>query len=218
MKNIYFEEMIKKLLGLDPVLELGRTNVITKNGEVVILEGEVSTYTEKCLIERRIKHIKGVKSVVNDLKVNLISKCIISDDEIEKNAVKLINCSNFNLENKSNIIVDVIEGCLNLSGQVNYFFEKDLAQKLVENIQGIVDINSEISVRHLIDPQVVKDLIIEELIALTLAEISNIEVEILDREIILKGHVRSINEKNIVENLALSIPDVLKVKNLLVIT
>ncbi len=114
--------------------------------EKIVLGGEVSSYAEKCLTEKAIQKVKGVKGIVDELKVNLATPFARSDlNNIANSAIDALKWNFFVPEEQIKLIVE--NGALILSREVDEYYQKEHAEKAVENIVGLVGVVNNINVK-----------------------------------------------------------------------
>ena len=61
-------DQVRRRLASDPVVKGGQLEVIVKDG-VVTIRGQVDTEKQRTQAEKAAKKVKGVKQVINELKV-----------------------------------------------------------------------------------------------------------------------------------------------------
>jgi osmotically-inducible protein OsmY len=120
--------------------EIFRINVSSHG--VVTVEGEVNTLYDKLKIGELIEEVDGVQkinnniSIMNEITADDIIKANI-EDELERNDA---------IAEPDKINVEVRKGIVTLSGHVNYFREKVLAQSIASWQDGVTDMISKIVV------------------------------------------------------------------------
>jgi len=115
------------------------------------------------------------------------------------------------------IKVTVEKDHVSLSGEVDYYFQKERAVKAIHNIVGIKNISHNIIVKPPVTPTQVKEKILQEFKRNARINASNIKVEIEGTEVTLKGKVRNFDEKEEAIRAAWSIPGITKVNDRLTI-
>jgi osmotically-inducible protein OsmY len=196
----------------DPEVDASDIAVTVKDG-VVTLAGFVRKYDEKHAAERIAKRVLGVKAVVNDLQVKLPSERL--DREIAQDAVEALNRA---LPIASNsIIVIVRDGTISLEGEVQWDFQRRLAEQAVRKVTGVKGVLNEIKVEPTITPMDLKAQIEEALKRSAEVQAKDIVVE-SDRGVVtLRGKVRSWAEKDEAGKAAWRAPGVREVRNYIVV-
>ena len=215
----YDQELYDKVMGklkFEPGLDALDILIAIKDKGVVVLGGKVKSYAEKYIAEEAVKKVGDVYAVVNELEVEVALPYQITDAEIAEMAVNALRSDIFVPDEK--IKITVSQRHLTLSGEVEFYFQKEHAAKAVRNIIGIVSITNNIIVKPTIQPSDVKEKIMKEFERNARIDAgSNIEVEVNGSEVALKGKVRNFDEAKEAENAVWAIPGITKVRNLLTI-
>ena len=98
---------------------------------IVTLNGTVRSHYEKRAVERAAASVAGVKGIANELEVKLTDAFIRTDAEIAKAAIAAIAWHVVTPEDKIKVIVE--DGYIKLSGEVDWWFQRDSAEKAVRN-------------------------------------------------------------------------------------
>jgi len=117
-------------------------DISASNEGVITIKGTTNTLFDKLKIGELISNVEGVRSINNKIEVQTEPT---PDNIIKYNIENEMELNNVILEPK-NIIVDVSNGVVNLSGTVSYFREKLMAQSIASWQDGVVDITSSIKV------------------------------------------------------------------------
>jgi osmotically-inducible protein OsmY len=120
--------------------EIFRINVNSHG--VVTVEGDVNTLYDKLKIGELIAEVDGVQKINNNIS---IMNEITADDIIKANIEDELERNDAIVE-PDKINVEVRNGVVTLSGHVNYFREKVLAQSIASWQDGVTDMISKIVV------------------------------------------------------------------------
>lgn len=134
-------EAVKDALFYDPRANQMDINVEVKNGKVT-LKGTVDNLKSKRSAEKTAKNIVGVTLVNNLIKV----RPEIPDDLTLENNVRAALERNPNTE-RFEIMVNVIDGTVHLTGQVDSYFEKYEAEDVAAKIYGVTGVANNLEVR-----------------------------------------------------------------------
>jgi osmotically-inducible protein OsmY len=196
----------------DPEIDASDIAVAVKDG-VVTLTGIVRKFTEKFAAERIAKRVLGVNAVVNDLQVKLPSERL--DREIAQDAVDALNRA---LPIASqNIKVIVRDGSISLEGQVQWDFERRLAEEAVQKVSGVKGVLNLIKVEPRVTPMDLKAQIEKALKRSAEVLAKDIVVESDSGVVTLRGRVRSWAEKDEAEKAAWRAPGVREVRNYILV-
>lgn len=201
-------------LDFDPSVNAAHIGVVVDNG-VVTLTGHVGSYVEKLAAERIAQRVKGVRAIAQEIEVRYPSDKKTADDEI---ATRALNILNWNAVVPRGIQVKVQDGWITLSGQVDWHFERDAAEKDLRRLSGVAGVVNNITLKARVQAQDVKRKIEEALKRSAETEAARINVSVLDGgKVALNGQVHDWHERNAVGWAAWSAPGVKSVENLLTI-
>lgn len=198
----------------EPALRDDDIAVAVRDG-VVTLAGYVDSFTEKWTAERVASRVKGVKGIANDLEVRLPSSSQRPDPDIAHAAVDALK---WNLSvPQDRVKVKVEKGWLTLEGDVDWYYQKEAAERSVRQLTGIRGVSNLITVRVRAAPSDVKQKIKDALRRGAEFDAEHITVDIQGQKAILRGTVRSYAEIRDAERAARNAPGVSEVENRLVV-
>lgn len=204
-----YKDVVEKLT-FDHWLHANNVIVGVKDG-VVTLTGTVDTYNDIWAIEEAVKTVRGVKAIVNELKVKLPDSHKRSDAEI---AQAIVNAWKWNVLVPEEDVKAVVEdGIVTLTGEVKWNFQREEAEQSIRRLMGIKSIINLIKVKKQIISTDVKQKILEEFKRNAEIDAKNIQVEVRDDVVELRGEVHSWEEVKQAVRAAWSIPGVASVKN-----
>jgi len=188
--------------------------VAADNG-VITLTGKVNSYPKKLAAERAAKSVLGVRAVAEELEVHLDITNRISDTEIAAAAINALKWCNSVPDKR--LTVGVENGWVKLEGDVEWQFQKDEAQKEIEDLNGVTGVTNLITVQPVIRATEIKDKIQRALLRSATVDSSNVVVDVNGSLVTLKGTVRSWAEREDAENAAWAAPGVAKVTDELLV-
>jgi osmotically-inducible protein OsmY len=192
----------------DPSVDAHRIGVAVTDG-IVTLTGEAKSFAEKWNAERAAERVEGVLGVANEIKVLPIGEH--SDTDIAREGVNALRWNALVPADK--IIVKVQDGWITLKGDVDYDFERRAAERAVRYLPGVKGVSNLITVNPKVEPKDIKKKIEETFKRQAALDATHISVEVNGSEVILRGTVHSLAEKEEAEKAAWAAPGVTSVKN-----
>lgn len=114
------------------------------NKGAVSLEGEVPSSRAKTAADTDSMIIQGVRRVDNNLKIKYLTEDLPSDSDLKESVInRLIVDPDVNSEN---IDVDVANGIVTLTGSVDSYYDKIIAEQESANIIGVYDVINKLTV------------------------------------------------------------------------
>jgi osmotically-inducible protein OsmY len=189
--------------------------VAVKEG-VVTLSGQVDSYVKKWAAEDAALRVRGVKAVANDVQVKLPNQDRRTDTDIAAAAVNALKWNAFVPADKVQAIVS--EGWVTLTGEVDWQFQKEAAEREVRNLKGVLGVTNQISVSPRAKPGDVKKKIEDALVRSVKTDAQRIDVDVQGTRVVLKGKVRSFAEKEEAERAAWQAPGITSVDDQIVVS
>jgi len=183
--------------------------VAVKDG-VVTLSGHVGSYAEKLAAEKAVKRVKGVKAIAEEIDVRYPEDKKTADDEIAARALSLLRWSA--VVPVDSVMVKVQDGWVNLSGQVNWQFQRSAAEAEIRRLSGVVGLVNSIAIKPRVQPVDVKHQIEAALKRNAEIDAQSIQVSVEDGgRVCLNGSVHDLREREAAEHAAWMAPGVTRV-------
>ncbi|MGZ6290388.1 MAG: BON domain-containing protein, partial [Bdellovibrionota bacterium] len=188
------------------------TNIgVAVDDGIVTLSGTVPTFFEKSAAEAAALKVEGVKAVVEDIGVKLAWDNKRGDKEI---AQAVLDAFKWNVQiPDKRLKVEVENGHVSISGEVEWDFERNAAENAVRSLSGVTWVTNNISIKSTISPLNVKEKIEQALKRAAENDAKRINVEVKGNKVILSGRVHSYAEIADARNAAWAAPGVNQVEN-----
>jgi osmotically-inducible protein OsmY len=182
---------------------------------VVTLAGFVDSYADRWKAERMASKVRGVKAIVDEIEVKLPSGATRADPDVARAALDALTW-NISVPH-DRIKVKVDKGWVTLEGDVDWYHQKEAAERAVRYLTGVKGVSNLITLRSRAVPSDVKQKIKDALQRGAQFDAEHITVDIQGNKAILQGTVRSFAEMRDAERAARNAPGVLEVDNRLTV-
>ena len=199
----------------DPKVTVADIGASVKDGYVA-LTGTASTYATKYAATDAAFRVYGVKDVDNDIVVDPAAFGLRSDEQIATDVRSMLA---LDLEvPDTRITVSVLDGMVTLSGDVDYFYQRDAAEDDAASIIGVRDVIDTIAVLEQASALDIGDQIAAAFARNGELFDDNVNVTTNGHSVTLSGTVRYWSEYDEAEDVAWMAPGVTSVTNNVVVT
>jgi len=198
----------------EPQLNTAKIEVTAKNG-IVSLNGIVDLLEKKIKALKTAKQVPGVLDVLENINVKINSWEQKNDKDIAKAVADAFKW-NWNTINDG-IQVEVENGLVTLTGELEWFYQKEAAARAVNNMIGVKGIINNIRIDSRLTVPINKEIIQRALKNHVAIDLATITVEVSINEVTLEGTVDSLYQKELAEKITWKAPGVRNVKNNLIV-
>jgi osmotically-inducible protein OsmY len=183
---------IEQELYWDPALD-ARNIEVAVHDRIVTLRGSVSSCAQKIAAQKAAQRVGGCRALVLELDVPEPPPGARSDEELAQAIVSALKWQE-GLDEES-IQVEVERGCVTLSGEVDWGYQRHAAEMLVSRMRGVVGVMNQIAVRANEAAADVGTQIAAALARRAQREFAGIAIDARDGIVTLTGTVSSLAEK-----------------------
>jgi osmotically-inducible protein OsmY len=202
MGALQLKQEVLDELEFEPSVDAAHIGVVAEAG-VVTLSGYVGSYAEQLAAVAAARRVRGVKAIADEIEVRYATDKMTTDDEIAKRAADTLGWDT--MVPSRSIQVMVRDGVVTLSGKVDWFFQKKVAEEDVRKLFGIRAIINNIEIRPHAQADDIKSKIEDALKRHAEVEAKAIRVTVHDNDrVLLEGKVDNWNERYAIENAAWS--------------
>lgn len=167
------------------------------NNGVVTLAGAVSSYAKKLAAQEAAHLVPGVLDVANDIEVKPAGTFVRADTDI---AMAVRNALEWDaLVNNERIQSTVSDGWVTLEGDVDFWREREDAERAILRLAGVVGVVNKIKIQERpVDPEEIREQIEYALERRADREAERLRVDVKNGAVDLWGRVHSWQEKRAV--------------------
>ncbi len=182
------------------------------NDAVATLTGVVSSYAKKITAQEAAHRVAGILDVANDIEVKPVDRFARTDTEI---ASAVRNALEWDALVPNELIRSTVsDGRVNLEGGVDYWREREDAERAILRLAGVVGVINQVTIRKRpVDPKELREHIEYALERRADREAEHLRVDVHDGAVDLWGRVHSWQEKRAVIGSIGHAPGVTEVKD-----
>jgi osmotically-inducible protein OsmY len=197
--DLHVQQDVSDELRWEPSINASDIGVVVKDG-VVTLTGRVGSYAEKWHAERAAQRVHGVRALTLDIEIVLPGSSQRSDVYI---ALAIAHAFRWSVYVPADAIQVAVEhGCVTLSGEVGWDYQRGAAAELVRHMLGVTAVSNQVTLRREISSTRVKSAIDAALKRRVRDEADSIQVAVDNGDVTLNGSVPSWSEKDAVRHAA----------------
>jgi osmotically-inducible protein OsmY len=186
-------------LDFEPRVDAANIGVAVED-DVVTLTGHVKSYAEKLAAERTVRHVRGVAAIAEEIEVRYPATKKTSDDEIAR---RVLNIMAWHATIPDTVKVKVEKGWVELTGAVDWQFQREAAESAIRKLNGVVGVSNLISIKLGAKPADIQRKIEDALKRNAEVEARQIRVSVTDGDkVTLDGKVHAWYERGVAERAA----------------
>ena len=197
-------------LSWEPSVDAAHVGV-TAHAGVITLSGHVTNYAHKQAAEKAAGRVKGVTAVAEEMEVVLPDEIHRSDEDIAAAAADRLFWDS--IVPKDHLKVTVEKGWVTLSGDVDWHFQREAAERDVQRLMGVCGVSNEIGITPTVTASNVRDDIEQALHRSWYYDPNSIKVSADCSRIKLTGIVTTWNARQLAGSTAWSAPGATAVTN-----
>ena len=128
----------------EPSITAAHIGVAATDG-VVTLTGHVPNYLEKHAAEKAAARVKGVRAVAQELEVRLPFPTERSDEDIAHAAIDRLAWEVTVPRDAIKVRVD--KGWVTLTGEVEWHYQKDAAERMIRGLHGVIGVSNQATIK-----------------------------------------------------------------------
>jgi osmotically-inducible protein OsmY len=195
----------------DPEVDASAVGVAARRGTVT-LSGFIDTYSGKLAAERAAKRVHGVRAVANDLDVRL--RLDRTDADIAQDASRALELGSLIPESVQAVVHN---GHVTLTGTVEWFYQKESAERAVRHIRGVRGVMNHVTVAPKAAIRDVRHRIVKALHQNADLDARHISVTVSGHTATLTGTVGTWLQRDSAERAAANAPGIAHVDNRVVV-
>ena len=197
-------------LQYEPAIKVTDIGVLVKDG-IVTLNGSMASHGQKWHAVRAAKRVAGVKGIADEIKIILSEPHRRTDAEIAEAAVHQLEWST--TIPAGTTTVTVRDGLVTLEGAVEWWYQKNAAEDVLQYMVGVKGIRNQITIKPLISSVNIEQAIRAAFDRHAMLDARKIEVQTYGSKVTLMGKVANSTERDEAERVAWAAPGVLSVDN-----
>lgn len=209
-KNDQLQRDVLSELHWEPSVTAAHIGVSANEG-VVTLTGQVDSLMEKLAAEASARRVKGVKAVVEEIKVRLPFDATRTDEEIAAAAIEQL-AWDVSVPRDA-VKVKVEDGWVTLTGEVMWHFQRQAASDDAHRLSGVRGVSNQITLKPTVNISVLGDDITHALHRSWYFDPLTVTVRAEGGKVYLGGMVRTPHERQVAAATAWSAPGVTDVVN-----
>jgi osmotically-inducible protein OsmY len=173
---------------------------------VVTLAGHLSNYMAKYNAEEAVLRVTGVKALAVEMEVRLPSLSERTDADIARSAKNALDWLTTPMSDKVQVMVE--KGCITLTGEVDWQYQKVTAEVAVRHLMGVTGVANLITLQPAVKLSAVRSDIESALVRRARSDARKIHAYVHGTQITLSGTVDNWPDREVARDTAWGTPGV----------
>jgi osmotically-inducible protein OsmY len=182
-------------LDADPSINANAIGVAVNDG-VITVSGHLASFAEKHAVERAVHRVSGVRGIALELDVKLAPEYRRSDTEIAEAASAALRWHSLVPDDRVKVEVD--NGWVTLTGQVDWPYQSSSAEQCVRPLSGVRGVTNHVVIKPRVRDKDIAGEITAALTRHAQREAGHIDVAVEGSIVTLSGRVYSMAEHDAV--------------------
>jgi osmotically-inducible protein OsmY len=209
MNDNKLTQEVKQELEWEPMVDAANVGVEARDGSVT-LTGYVPSYSAERAAVRAAERVHGIQSVANEIAVRLDGVDSHDDRSISEAIEQRFRWSVLVPET---VKAEVRQGFVTLSGDVDWYYQRQEAETVVRDVKGVKGVANEIGVKPHVRPREIENAVSSAIKRNAELDARSIWVTTDNGTVHLHGNVHSFHERESAELVASAAPGVVTVDN-----
>ena len=201
-------------LKYEPAVNVADIGVLVHNGTVT-LNGFATSYGEKWNAVHAAKRVSGVNAIADDIVIRLPNSWERSDGDIAAAVASRLDWSSSVPAGAVSVMVR--DGWLTLEGELERWYQKDVAENAVRDLTGVKGVTNLITIKPRLVASEVETSIEAAFERNALLDAEEVHVETSGNKVTLSGTVCNYAERDEAQRVAWAAPGVASVDNQLTV-
>jgi osmotically-inducible protein OsmY len=211
MTDKQLKQEILDELDFEPSVDAAAIGVVVEDG-IVTLSGHVSSYAQKIAAEHAVRRVRSVRAIAQEIEIRVPFHKKTADDEIAKRVADILRWDIMLPDDAVQITVQ--GGWVTLKGQVEWQYQKEVAEADVHKLSGVVGVMNQLTLKPRVQVPDLKQKIENALKRSAATKASDIRVTVHDGgRVTLEGNTYSWSERQAAIKAAWSAPGVQSVED-----